>query len=214
MWTKPDDLSVDPKEPSRGLARPGQDGFPVLLADGSTRYMSGNIESKTLNALFTRSGGEAVALPPDEAERNDLGLLGPRGPAMPKWQSVAGDEAETPLGWPILWTALALCLLPAAWRRRLDPPGSLALSLLASVLVLEASFLLISIASDLRYHLWPMMASALALILLSDGLALTRREWIGTSVAMTLVIGGGVISRNSLPPAPETYEGMIHAVSG
>jgi hypothetical protein len=160
------------------------------------------------------AAGLPEAGPPDEAEENSLGLLGPRSPAMPQWQSVAGGEAGTPLGWPIVWTALALCLLSAAWRRRLDAAGGLALSLVASALVLEASFLVVSIASDLRYHLWPMMASALALILLADRLALTRWEWIGAGAVLTLVVGGGVISRNSLPPAPETYEGMIHAVSG
>ena len=105
-------------------------------------------------------------------------------------------------------------LLPAAWRRRNDASGSLALALIASALALEISFFAISIASDLRYHLWPMAASALALILLSDNPRLQRREWLGAGLVVALVIGGGIVARATLPPAPDSYQAMIHAASG
>ena len=107
-----------------------------------------------------------------------------------------------------------LCLLPAAWRRREDHAGGLALSLLASALSLEASFLVISIASDLRYHLWPMAASALALILLSDRLALKRWEWITAATALLLVVAGGAYARATLPQAPDSYQGMLQSSPG
>ncbi len=158
--------------------------------------------------------GLPEAGPPDEAEPNDIGLETPRSPLMPAWQSVAAAEAATPLGWPIVWTALSLILLQAAWRRRKDPAGGLALSLLASALTLESSFLVISIASDLRYHLWPMTASALALILLSDRLALKRWEWITAATALLLVIAGGAYARATLPQAPDSYQGMLQSSSG
>jgi hypothetical protein len=29
-----------------------------------------------------------------------------------------------------------------------------------------------------------------------------------------LVAAGGILARASLPPAPDTYQGMIHAASG
>ncbi|MGN6589217.1 MAG: hypothetical protein ACTHKE_02885, partial [Sphingomicrobium sp.] len=86
----------------------------------------------------------------------------------------------------------------------------LALALLASALTLEASFLVISIASDMRYHLWPMTASALALVILSDRLSLRRWEKGTALLILLFVIGAGEISRAALQPAPETYEGMIH----
>jgi hypothetical protein len=104
--------------------------------------------------------------------------------------------------------------VPAAWRRRIEPAGSLALALLASALTLELSFLVISIASDLRYHLWPMTASALALILLADDLRLGRTERIAGATAVALVIAGGLVTRATLPPAPDSYEAMIAAPSG
>lgn len=154
------------------------------------------------------------AAPPIEAEPNDLGLATPANPVAASWQDVAALEAATPLGWPIVWTVIALSLLPAAWRGRADASAGLALALLASSLMLELSFLAISIASDLRYHLWPMIASALALILLSDDLPLKRAEWIAGSTSLALIISGGLFTRSSLPPAPDTYEAMIHAPSG
>jgi hypothetical protein len=154
------------------------------------------------------------AAPPVEAEPNDLGLTSPSSPIAAAWQDAAAVEAATPLGWPIFWTLVGLLLLPGAWRRRSDPAGALALALLTSALTLEASFLVVSIASDLRYHLWSMAAPALALILMSNDLRLSRREWIVGTAVLLLVIAGGITTRASLPPAPDTYEGMIHAASG
>lgn len=152
--------------------------------------------------------------PPIEAEPNDLGLGTPSSGLASTWQDAAALEAATPLGWPIVWTLLAALLLPVAWRRRQEPEGGLALTLLASALTLEASFLVISIASDLRYHLWPMAASGLALILLVRNLRLTRVDGIAVILVLALVAGGGIVSRESLPPAPDSYQGMIHAVTG
>jgi hypothetical protein len=158
--------------------------------------------------------GLPEAGPPDEAEPNDIGLNGPQSDAATAWQDAAAVEAGTPLGWPILWTLIALLLLPAAWRRRSEPAGGLVLALLASALTLEASFLVISIASDLRYHLWPMAASALALILLSHSISLNRRSTMTCAALLALVIVGGLITRSTLPKAPGSYEEMIQARSG
>ena len=134
--------------------------------------------------------GLPEAGPPDEAEPNDIGLNGPQSDAATAWQDAAAVEAGTPLGWPILWTVIALLLVPLAWGRRGESAGGFALALLASALTLEASFLVISIASDLRYHLWPMAASALALILLSDSISLKRRSSLPSGVLLGLVLHG------------------------
>jgi hypothetical protein len=152
--------------------------------------------------------------PPIEAEPNDLGLGTPQSDFASSWQDAAAIEASTPLGWPIVWTVLALLLAPRAWRRRTDPAGSLALALIGSSVALEASFLVISIASDLRYHLWSMTASALALILSADDPRLRRSEWIFAALLIAVVVGAGLAVRASMPLAPDTYEGMIHAASG
>ena len=152
--------------------------------------------------------------PPDEAEPNDVGLETPRSPIVGAWQSAAAFEAGTPLGWPIAWTLIGLLLAPLTWRRRFDPAGSVALALIASALTLEASFLAISIASDLRYHLWPMTASALALVLLSDDIRLRSRSTVAAGGLLALAIAAGLWTRATLPRAPDTYQAAIHAPTG
>jgi hypothetical protein len=59
-----------------------------------------------------------------------------------------------------------------------------------------------------------MAAAALALILLSNDLRLSRREWIVGAASLSLAIAAGITTRASLPLAPDSYEGMIHAASG
>ncbi len=158
--------------------------------------------------------GLREAVPPDETEPNDLGLETPRNPIVGLWQSAAAVEAGTPLGWPIVWTLIAVLIVPLARSRRGERDGSLALALLASTITLEASFLFISIASDLRYHLWSMTASALALILLSAEVRLRNRPAVAAAGLMALIIVAGLWTRATLPRAPDTYQGAIHAPSG
>jgi hypothetical protein len=63
IWTKPEDLPVDPKDPLAGLVGKDQRGFLAVFADGSTRFLPAKIKPKTLWALFTRNGGEVIELP-------------------------------------------------------------------------------------------------------------------------------------------------------
>ncbi|MCX7423695.1 MAG: DUF1559 domain-containing protein [Planctomycetia bacterium] len=60
IWTKPDDLAVDFKNPLKGLKGAHTGGFFAALCDGSVRFISDNIDLATLKALFTRNGGEAL----------------------------------------------------------------------------------------------------------------------------------------------------------
>lgn len=152
--------------------------------------------------------------PPIEAEPNSLGLGTPQSQLASKWQDAAKTETNSPAGWPIVWTVLAVLLIPIAWRRRSDPAGGLALALLVSAVTLEASFLAISIASDVRYHLWSMTASAVGLILLADRLEMKQRASIVRAATLALVIASGIATRASFPRAPDTYQGMIHSASG
>lgn len=63
VWTKPDDIKIDPKEPQTGLADNKGVGYTVLFGDGSVTVLPTTIDKKTLYALFTRNGGEVVKLP-------------------------------------------------------------------------------------------------------------------------------------------------------
>ncbi len=148
------------------------------------------------------------AAPPAEPEPNALGL-GRIGAVARGWQAVTRDVVETPLGWPIAWFTAAVAALVAAAQRPRTPTRDLALALLVSAVALEASFGMLSIASDLRYHLWSMVATAVALVLLADGHAVPRGLARAAAVGLAIVILGGVVARFTLPTPPATYKEML-----
>ena len=146
------------------------------------------------------------AAPPAISEPNDL-HLGDPGRAALAWQEAARLVAATPLAWPIVWVVVAVAAL-AVGARDLSATGRLGIALLASALTLEASFAIFSIASDLRYHLWPMVATMIGVILITD------RRWPplavrGVGAALLIVIGAGTAARMLLPAPPQTYAGML-----
>lgn len=62
IWTQPDDLEIDPKQPFAELNfRPG--GFLALFADGSVRMISSNLPPETLANLFNPQDGNRVVAP-------------------------------------------------------------------------------------------------------------------------------------------------------
>lgn len=145
------------------------------------------------------------AEPPQGNEPNRIGLADP-GRSARAAQAVGAWVVRSPLGWPIAYLVLALALAPAAWRGRGEAEGALALALIASALGLEASFALVSIASDLRYHLWPMLATAIAAVLLWRGRVPVPRAGL---VALVLVIAVGTAARATLPAMPHDYAALI-----
>jgi len=152
--------------------------------------------------------GRPDAAPPRRSEPNDLGLASP-GSAASAIARAGGWLAETPLGWPIMWIVVAATGLLIALGRPKSPLRDLALALAVSALTLEASFAVVSIASDLRYHLWPMMAAALMTVLLVAERSLPRRAIMLGGIALLLVCGAGTAARFFLPRSPGTYQGML-----
>lgn len=63
IWTKPDDLKYDPKDPMNGLGhlRPGI--FQALFCDGHVQIIANTVDPNALRALFTMHGGEPVSPP-------------------------------------------------------------------------------------------------------------------------------------------------------
>jgi hypothetical protein len=146
--------------------------------------------------------GWPLAAPPGESESNELGLVSP-GPAGAAAAEAGAWLAETPLGWPILWFAAALGALLLA--RREQP---LAFALALSAVLLEASFAMISISSDLRYHLWPMLATGLASALLARTPPPRRALWIVAAALVVLALAG-IAARVALPPVTGGYAAML-----
>ena len=78
----------------------------------------------------------------------------------------------TPLGWPICWLAVGIgimMLAPQLPSRRLVAP------LAGSGLLYGFGYLPLSVASELRYHLWTMLSVGIALALSIDDLMRDRR---------------------------------------
>lgn len=102
------------------------------------------------------------AIPP-----NDWGIrMAPSG-LRPWIDRAARWSAHTPPGWPVWWMALAagaLVLAPSLPSRRLIVPFAL------SGLVYGLGYLPASVACELRYHLWTMLATMLAAAFVVDDL--------------------------------------------
>lgn len=71
-------------------------------------------------------------------------------------------QASTPLGWPAFWVAVALGWLLLAPHLKDGPLRLMLVALALSALCYALGYTVFSVASDLRYHLWTMMAAALA----------------------------------------------------
>jgi len=82
--------------------------------------------------------------------------------------------AHTPLGWPIVWIALALGAVIAGWAaegRRLIVP------IAASAFLYGMGYLAFSVAAELRYHVWTGIAALIATVLVvSEARTLLRRR--------------------------------------
>lgn len=63
-WTKPDELPYDPQKPLPKLGgKPHEDGFNILLCDGSVRFLKNDTPEKLLRALVTAKGTEVIRWP-------------------------------------------------------------------------------------------------------------------------------------------------------
>ena len=59
-WTKPEELDFDPAKPLPKLGKQSPDGYLAAFADGSVRFIQMKVSEKTLKAMITRAGGEAI----------------------------------------------------------------------------------------------------------------------------------------------------------
>ncbi|THD35753.1 MAG: hypothetical protein E7773_10440 [Sphingomonas sp.] len=98
-------------------------------------------------------------------------------------------STSTPLGWPIVWIALALGILvaaPALPSRRVIVPLAL------SSFLYGMGYAAFSVASELRYHWWTILAAAIAAVIttndLVDGATVRRSRLIlaGAPAILTL----------------------------
>lgn len=89
---------------------------------------------------------------------------------------------RTPLGFPIVWLALGFAALLAALVMRLRGP---ALALAASATLYGSGYLLVGVATGMRYQLWTWFASVIAAVLVW---AETKRSQRGIPRWLTLAL--------------------------
>jgi hypothetical protein len=148
----------------------------------------------TMRLFVPRGLPEAVS--PVDPEPNALGLGAEPGAAARGLLAVGGLWTALPLAWPAFWLALAPIGLWAAAEAERGPERDLAFALLLSACCGGASYLVVSVASDLRYHLWTMLAAMLGL-LLAPLKPHHVRAMAGLAAAVLLL---GVAGRLLLPP--------------
>ncbi|GAA0295260.1 hypothetical protein GCM10009087_01260 [Sphingomonas oligophenolica] len=126
-----------------------------------------------------------------ESAPNDWNYKVAPNPLLSAIDWLALASAKTPLGWPIAWIALAsglLMLSPALPSRRLIVPMAL------SALLYGLGYGVFSVAAELRYHLWTMIAALIAAVLAAGDLyampAVPWRKtgWAGTPLIAVLVL--------------------------
>ena len=143
-----------------------------------------------------------TAVSPVDSEPNALGLGAEPSDIEHSFWELGIAWAMLPLAWPCFWLALAgVALWPAA-RAPAGPERDLALAFLLSACCGGLSYAVISVASDLRYHLWTMLAAPIGIALLAGTGALRRRHLLAFAAAGAAVILVGLAGRLLLPPLP------------
>ena len=129
---------------------------------------------------------ERSAAAPFRSDPNPHALGGGATPLTASLKTIAVLIERTPLGAPVVWL-IAVCGI--GWTLLgtvAQPARDLGLALAFSAMMITASFAVVSIASDLRYHLWLITATGLATVALAGcgGIAQTRLRWtVGVTAA-------------------------------
>lgn len=125
-----------------------------------------------------------------QTDPNSWGFAVPPSRLRDTVAALADASVDSPLGWPACWIALAfaaLVLMPAG-----APP--LAVALGWSSLLYGLSYLPLSVATEVRYHLWTSLAAALAatMAVASGGIAWRSRRALIALAPLLLVTVAGI----------------------
>lgn len=87
-------------------------------------------------------------------------------------------HANTPLGWPVCWLALAVSTLLIGHRL---PSKGLIVPIASSALAYGLGYAVLSVSTEIRYHLWTMAGT-----------------WIAAAIAMSDIWNGASVERRQL----------------
>ena len=143
--------------------------------------------------------GGPVQIVPDQPRPNPYGFEVQPTVIASFAFTAATAHASLPFGWPAWWLAVAagvLILAPTLPSRTVIAP------LAASALLYGCGYLVLSVASDLRYHLWTMLAALAAAVLASGDLVTgprpKRARLLAAAAPATLVTVAGLLARATL----------------
>ncbi len=168
-----------------------------VVARHPLAYAAHRLAHLNANLRLWVDANEPEAVPPVASEPNPDHLGARPNASGQALIAAARLMAVSPLGWPAAWLVLAGGLLWAS-RGVADPQVGLGRALACSAACMSGSFAVISIASDLRYHLWSMIAAALALIMITDTRLVDRRRSMVAASLVVAVVAIGTVARLGL----------------
>jgi hypothetical protein len=150
-------------------------------------YAGHRLAHFNLNARFLVKGDVDRPVH-DRSEDNPWSYQVTPNPALNTVDALALLSAATPLGWPIFRIALALGILILAPRL---PSRVLTVPLALSALMYGLGYAAVSVASELRYHFWTMLAALVAACVTAADLPAARfkrRDLVIAALPAALVI--------------------------
>jgi hypothetical protein len=166
---------------------------PVAYAEHRLAHLDATLRAATPD-------DEKSAAAPFKSDANPYALGGPATPLTAALKGAAGALERTPLGAPVVWLVLLCGLGWSLLGTAPQPARDLGLALAFSGMTMTASFAVVSIASDLRYHLWLIVAAGLAALALSgcDGIARRRLRWT-IGVTAVAVVASAAMRTHGVP---------------
>lgn len=176
------------------LYRTGENPYRLWLAAIAAHpiaYAEHRLKHFNANSRFLVRGEIAKPVP-DQSDPNPWNFaVRPTAP-ITALDRLVFDLESTPLEWPIWWMGVAAGLLLLAPRLQ---SRTLVTALSSSSLLYGLGYLVLSVASEMRYHLWTMIAALLAAVLTASELAHlprlpVRRLAVVLSIPALIAVGG------------------------
>jgi len=168
---------------------------PLAYAEHRAMHLNANLR------FLVPADEPSTAVPP-ESEPNPWRIGAAANAATQAMEAVTTATCRTPLGAPIVWLAAALTLWWTLAATPLQPARGTGLALAVSACLMAASFAVVSIASDLRYHLWLFVATLLAAAMTGACRGVPRRRLAiggGATLAIALAAGAARLMLTALP---------------
>jgi len=153
---------------------------PLAYAEHRVMHLNSNLR-------FLVPADEPSAAVPSGSQPNPWHIGATANATTSAMEAATKAICRTPLGAPIAWLAVAFTLWWALAGTARQPARDIGLAIAVSVCLMATSFAVVSIASDLRYHLWLFVGTLLAAAM-SAACTDVPRERLAIGGSVTLII--------------------------